>query len=395
MFRKLVSNLSYSPSLIGEVAKLARSLKYEEKLRRTGLLFLAVAMIANIFASLSPPESTNTASNYDMIYGGVASTEILLAHYDKNEANTKDIFKAFGITRNEIAALTPATINSKQDTLLVASRKPLGGVENNTTTVQYATQSNTNTGTLYFSPLRALDTIPQTHLYGSTHEVLQGTSKKLGTFAVVTSSGALAINKIPKSLSDPAKSPLTFSKKAHNDTQNSAAHTVMARASDRITYTLAAKNTSDAADTVTFQEHIDDILEYADIVDTKGGALDLQKKTLSWPERPIEAKKTASQEFTVRLKAHLPATARGTSNPHSYDCLLTNTFGNTTQAAVLCPPAKLIEAVSLEMPSFSAANNILASVVVFFVALYLYLRSLQQKEEVRLIRRDANEGVLL
>lgn len=393
MFRKLVSNLSYSPSLIGEVAKLARSLKREEQLRRSGLLFLGLALLLNTFALLMPPESANTASSYDMVYGGVRSTDELLAQYDKNEANIRDILESFGITRKELAVVHPTTIDSKNDKLLLASRKPHGATHASDTVINYA-KKTPDTSPLYFTSIRTLDTTPYAREYGSRHKVFQGTSDTLGEFAILQSSGALVVQQIPDSLKNTETPAIATSKKAYNNTRHVAAHTVMARASDRLTYTLIAKNTSDATTSFTFSEYVDDILEYADIVDAHGGSLDLQEKTITWPARELAPNESVQQHFVVRLKTHLPATAQGISNPHSYDCLLTNTFGNTTQTALMCPPAKLVESLATQLPNSSAKLNITVGVAIFAAALYLYLRTSQQKEEVRLIRRDANEGLL-
>jgi hypothetical protein len=52
MFRKLVSNLSFSPALVGQIAFYAKRLKKEETTRRLGLLFTVFALIIQAFVVL-------------------------------------------------------------------------------------------------------------------------------------------------------------------------------------------------------------------------------------------------------------------------------------------------------------------------------------------------------
>lgn len=113
MFRKLVSNLAFSPALVGQLGFYAKRLKEEEATRRVGLIFTALALIIQSFAVFSPPESANAASPNDFIYGGVSSVSGLLSHYDANTNNLRDLFSAVGISRANLAASTKTQINSK------------------------------------------------------------------------------------------------------------------------------------------------------------------------------------------------------------------------------------------------------------------------------------------
>lgn len=393
MFRKLISNLSYSPSLIGEVAKLAQRLKQEEQLRRLGVIALGVALLLNTLALLNPPESTNTAHESDLLYGGVQSKDQLLNVYDRNEAQFRDISLALGIERSEIAAATPSTLYTKQSDLMIASRKPLGAKHTADATVSYPMKGNT-TATLYLAPVRSFDTTATTRALGSYHSGYAGVSQRAGKFIILNASGAIALQTLPQAAKKDSTAPFTLQKKARNETQRIASHQALAQPSDRITYTLSAHNKSAEPKEFAFSEYVSDILEYADIVDTQGGSLDLEKKTLTWPAQTVAANTALTQKFVIRLKTHLPATAQGSSNPHSYDCLITNTFGTTTQTPVRCPPAKFVEPIAALLPRLSAFNGSIISASLFALGVYFYLRARQQKEEIRLIRRDINEGTI-
>ncbi|MDZ7785786.1 MAG: hypothetical protein U5L95_01540 [Candidatus Saccharibacteria bacterium] len=70
MFRKLVSNLPFNPSILGEIAFYYGRLKQEEKLRRLGVVMVVLSMFVQLFAVISPPEPTLAASSNDIIHGG-------------------------------------------------------------------------------------------------------------------------------------------------------------------------------------------------------------------------------------------------------------------------------------------------------------------------------------
>lgn len=113
MFRKLVSNLPFSPALVGQLGFYARRLRKEEATRRVGLVLTALALVVQSFAVFSPPEPANAASSADLIRGGVSSVSVFLGHYDNNTNNIKDLFNSLGITRGEIEKTTTKTVNSR------------------------------------------------------------------------------------------------------------------------------------------------------------------------------------------------------------------------------------------------------------------------------------------
>ncbi len=61
MFRKLVSNLAFSPALVGQLGFYAKRLRKEEATRRAGLVFVALALVVQSFSVFSPPESATVS----------------------------------------------------------------------------------------------------------------------------------------------------------------------------------------------------------------------------------------------------------------------------------------------------------------------------------------------
>ena len=67
MFRKIVSNLTFSPALVGQLGFYAKRLKKEEATRRIGLIFTALALVVQSFAVFTPPESANAANGNNVV----------------------------------------------------------------------------------------------------------------------------------------------------------------------------------------------------------------------------------------------------------------------------------------------------------------------------------------
>ncbi|QWQ31550.1 hypothetical protein KOY49_00760 [Candidatus Minimicrobia vallesae] len=79
MFKKIISRLPYSPSMIHSLGFYAKRLRKEEATRKIGLILTALALIVvQSFTVFSPPESANAADSSDLIYGGISSGSALV-----------------------------------------------------------------------------------------------------------------------------------------------------------------------------------------------------------------------------------------------------------------------------------------------------------------------------
>src|SRR5690606_6594495 len=84
MFRKIVTELAYSPAVAGELTSYIRRLRQEKNRRQIGLIFIGLALVVQSFAALYPPESANTHNSWAFIEGGVRSMDEYLNYYDEN-----------------------------------------------------------------------------------------------------------------------------------------------------------------------------------------------------------------------------------------------------------------------------------------------------------------------
>ncbi|MGB4761752.1 MAG: hypothetical protein WBP12_00150 [Candidatus Saccharimonas sp.] len=198
MFRKLVSNLAFSPALVGQLGFYAKRLRKEETTRRLGLIFTALALVVQSFAVFSPPEPANAASSQDLVRGGVSNISQYLSHYDQNTNNIRDMFTAMGITRAEIQAAgnNRTTINSK-DIPHSFGMNPHFSAAQGERQYNFPLERG-GTGTVYYHPLALWDSKPWTIQNGSTYQVFVGYSAAAGWFAIMLDCGNLNLKTPPR-----------------------------------------------------------------------------------------------------------------------------------------------------------------------------------------------------
>ncbi len=105
MFRKLVSNLGFSPALVGQLAFYAKRLRKEETTRRLGLLFTVFALVIQAFVVFAPPTSANSADDNDMCPGvtrDAAGARKIKDCYNNNTRHYRDIMNYFGISKSAL-----------------------------------------------------------------------------------------------------------------------------------------------------------------------------------------------------------------------------------------------------------------------------------------------------
>lgn len=554
MFRKIVSNLAFSPALVGQLGFYAKRLRKEEATRRVGLVFTALALVVQSFAVFSPPEAANASSGNDMISGGYSNISTYLANYDRNTNNIKDLFTSLGISRQNIASAREGEINSKGGYYSWGLQHRFSAAQGEGTyTVKTASGG---TRTFYYRPLTLSDTKSYTIKHGSTYKAHIGTTSDGRYFALLQICGNLVLKVVPPAPKCPTgtqgeypncekpKCPIpgkenlppdspdckqnpvakceslkitklldtyqfsstasvqnratvtgyvytvkkngtvvhtrnitstqttdtqtyqqkeqgtytveltvktstgnqtgpdcvkTFtipapemcpqnpslpknspdcqpcpgdstlwvkdekcaasvvnSKTAINQTQGAVDATkTTAKAGDKIVYTLTAENKGKDTADVSITENLNDVIEYAEVLDAGGGVYNKETKTLTWPTFKLEPGKTQTRMFTIKIADSIPAMGTGVSDPTSYDCRIDNTFGNTVSINIDCPVQKVVvERTVSELPHTGPRENMIFAGILFAVVAYFYMRSRQVKKEVRLIRRDLNTGTI-
>ncbi len=417
MFRKIVSNLPFSPALVGQLGFYANRLRKEEMTRRLGLVFIALTLVIQSLAVFQPPESANASSSTDMVLGGISSIKEFLNAYDSNTRHLKDIMNYTGITRAEI--------KNTEYTSFRTGEKLSWGLASRFSYAQGERQHSVKDAsgkivtTVYSRPLK---------LWGSESKQINGWvghSNKMGWFAIMRSCGNLVTTKLPpppppplcaynpkllKSdsrckpcpgddrlwIDDPVCVPeIIKSKTATNTTQGFVhASSKTALADDQISYTITTKNTGLSAKKVQLEERLEDVLQYSTLIDNGGGILDSTTKVLSWSDANLGPKQQQTRTFVVRVMKNIPADASGQSDPTSFDCMMTNVYGNQIDIRVDCPTPKIIEKTTSELPQTGPTENIMFAGILCAVTTYFYARSRQLKKETVIIRKNVTTGTI-
>lgn len=306
MFKKIVSQLSFSPALVGQLSFYAKRLCKEQTTRRLGLVFVALALVVQSLTIFQPPEPANAASNNDFVVGGLGlgsnrSLNNLLNPYDRNDRNLKDIFNYFGITREEITATSFQKIT-------IGSKKSYGFENRAGSTSINITDGNFNpVRTIYGRPLTIWGHSPNDYMWAYV-----GHSSKTGWFAILQSCANLVTENYPTPPTPPpAPAKIETNKTAINSSQgNIDASKKNAVANDRITYTLTAQNTGGTAKAVEFSDNLKDILEFSRLVDNGGGTFNQTTNNLTWPAVNLGPGAKVTKTYTVQMKSSLVTTKK-------------------------------------------------------------------------------------
>jgi len=126
MFRKLISNLPFQPSLLADVAFYAKRLKKETAIRRIGAIMLLVGFSMQLFTVAFPPQSSLATDWGDIVYGAHSKNDILNAYKNNvdqlGRTDIQAIYNHYGITEAQIQNATEATITDSAQTLINTSR---------------------------------------------------------------------------------------------------------------------------------------------------------------------------------------------------------------------------------------------------------------------------------
>ncbi len=298
MFRKLVSNLPFNPSLLGTLGFYAKRVKDEETLRRFGFGFVALAMFIQMFAVIAPPEKSLAYSS-DYIINGLRNRNDILRAWDgqTSDRNVAAIYQRFGITRDDIAALPMnpnVTLRSNQQDFWTMGRTSLSAVskasrikqqyKNNEVPVNYGS------GTVYLRQLRAWDIVNPVNSY----RAFQGTAKNGQTFWILVDCGNLTFS---------SKPPLSQPKLELRKTIKNAPATL--KPGDTFSYALEWRNStpSSVAQNVVLHDTLN--TDYFDILGPNN--LPMSGKQLTYNFGNLGHSSTyGALIITVRVKQALP-----------------------------------------------------------------------------------------
>ena len=396
MFRKIVTELMYSPALAGSLGDYIKQLRDERSKRQVGLIFVLLAVTVQLFATLSPPESANANNPNVFIDDGIQSTDDFLRYYDQNSRNIRDLLTSLGISRQAVEASKPATIPITAE----ASAWSMQNTRSQATAAYYFQTGSGAPGVAYYQPFGSPTESPAAFIGSSPN----------GWFAIEKRTGQLITEHSPpqncltsvsandsgiNSTDDAVDCSQTqgLSLSVRQISSNSSTMPDVVHTSDRIVYTLSVTNKSEADIPATPLIGLEDILEYSRIIDNGGGEYNYDTKILSWPTITLASGERTERSFIIQLLPTIPSTARGQYARASYDCTISASFGDFIALPVACPAAKSLEHTTDLLPRVSTKVNLVAAGTLLFVSIFLYARSRQLLSELYSIRHTLLGGV--
>ncbi len=350
MFKKIVSQLSFSPALVGQLGFYAKRLRKEQATRRLGLIFVALALVVQSLVVFQPPEAANASSNNDFVAGGLGTGSALslnnfLNPYDRNDRNLKDIFNYFGITREEITS-------SSFQQFTIGTKKSYGFEDRAGSTAISITDANYSpVTTIYGRPLTIWGHAPTDKMYAFV-----GHSTKIGWFAILQVCGNLVTDVYPEKPTPPTPANIVADKTAVNVTKgNVDATKASATVNDRITYTVTAQNTGGTAKTVEIKDNLRDVLSFSKLVNNGGGTFNTTTQNLTWPSMSLAPGAKVTHSYTVQMNSSLQTTKT--------NCKMENNFlGDIVSVPVGCttPPANIVfskKAVNITQGNIDATKS--------------------------------------
>lgn len=399
MFRKLVSNIAFSPSLVSELKPYAERVNKELVIRRVSLLCMSVALIIHLLVVLFPAKPTLTASGNDIIFGGADKTPSgIIASYTANadsqgRTDIVPIFGHYGFSEENIKEYRLEEIRANDENNYVVIGRLARGID------KEVAQSVNNGPTLYLRPLESVQAQARSS-EAMRVETNQGTRWILlengdivfnrGTMPTSVKAGDSLLCDSP-SIEIKSANCLERSMKVRNITaQIDEARATQANPGDAIEYTLSVKNRfQNSIKNYALIENVEDILEYSDIIDASGATFQEKPvKSLTWQPTDIAPNQTVSRTILIKVKSTLPSTPASTSDSLAFDQKLSLTHGNTVIITVPTRATKAIEQTIAQLPVFTTPLSFGITLFLFVLTLYFYQRARITAQELDALLRE-------
>jgi uncharacterized repeat protein (TIGR01451 family) len=244
MFRKLLSNLPFNPSLITQVSFYAKRLNKEASIRRLGLVFVSLTVAVQAFAVISPAEASNQCSSNDVIRCGFRTRSEAVQRCNANTAGFRSIVEHFGVSCATIANAATETVNSRayDNKLYSMGRNPYSKPGEFAFNIPSA-------GTFYFRPLSSWGNV--------NYKMLSMKTPDGAPFRIMYDCGNIVVERDYRPPSKPEPPSKITLKKVNSPT-------TAVKPGDTITYTIAFANTGGTSAYFTVNDRLSPELEFVD-----------------------------------------------------------------------------------------------------------------------------------
>ncbi len=189
-----------------------------------------------------------------------------------------------------------------------------------------------------------------------------------------------------------ADKPLGQIKTVRNETQKIDGDSVLIKKlqpNDVLSYSLFTINSQNYDRlNIKIEDNINDLLDYADLdlasLEESGGKFDKNSGKVYWENVTIPASSDIEMKFIVKLKDQIPATNKPSNVTTSFDCKISNEYGNEISLKVSCPAVKGIET----LPNTGPGSSLIVGGCVTAVIGYFFARARLLSKEMQIIRTD-------
>lgn len=186
------------------------------------------------------------------------------------------------------------------------------------------------------------------------------------------------------------------SKTVKNITQNLSGDEALskpAKPDDIIEYTLLTSN-SGTVDKLHYvvEDYVGDLLDYAELdmpfLASQGGVYEAETKKIFWRDQTIKAGSEITKIFRIKMKNPVPSTNSPSAITTTFDCKISNEYGNEQSMDVVCPYIKNIE----RLPNTGPGETLAIAFGVTTFAAYFFARSRLLAKEMEIIKQDYSTG---
>ena len=159
--------------------------------------------------------------------------------------------------------------------------------------------------------------------------------------------------------------------------------------SQEIIFKLSATNTGSNHQPIVLSNNISDILEYANITDTGEGVI--QGDVIVWPEVVLLPGGSHEVFFSAVVLDSIPTLGRSSIDRNSYDCTISNDFGNRIDLNVECPIGKNVDIFTTSLPNIDVfLTTIILIILLFIMSISTYRTNILLKQ-LSFIRKNRED----
>jgi len=383
MFKKLVRNLPFNPSLISNLRDYDLRLKKELKTRSAGLVVLLIVLILQVGVVLFPPTSSTTNSPNDLISINSGTLDQLFSECNNNIDNYQNILSHYELSCSDLYAGKTVNIGSAyaNNSLFSLNRLPYGASSETPTVI--------NGQELYIRKLSFGNKLKTANI--KVREINLGSQIiyiSLSSGNLISTENYLIDNQTPTKCSVQQPNPcFKYSISARDITSgNSDVNNSTVSSGDTLAYTLSATNISGKRiNNYVLKVNMNNALAYSNLENSYGGSL--ADGIVSYPVKSIDPNQAQTEEITTRIKSPLPNNSVSSSDPNYFDQKMITSFGNTIIISVPKNFQKFYEInINNGFPSSSYAVSLLVLALMIILMVYFILRGHLIRQEIKVIR---------